>query len=201
MNVGRAGCPEGGEYTESATYSNPLGPGVVSGVGGVGPFTGSAVLQVLGFDVGPDMAIMGVGGTQLAPVLQNELIVTGAPFNTGTVIITDVETPAVFAPALGVTGVAFTLDLSTYQQLTAIPLTVGSNVIQSNTVTIAGSNDLTASGMGALKLIAPFRVRTEGLKRPGALTKTFTFVPEPTTALQLLTAAGLLGYLGRRNSK
>jgi hypothetical protein len=194
----RAGA---GDYSDSASYPNPIGPGTVNGFGGISPFSGSSILQVLGYNIDINMNIMGHHAATLAPVLQNNLIVTGAPFNTGTVMITDVETPALYVPSLGITGVAFTLDLSTVRLITATPLTVDDNLVQSRTVTIQGSNNLTPSGMGSIKMIAPFRIRTTDLKRPGAMTKTFTFVPEPAIVLQLVTGAAFLAWIGRRRSR
>ncbi len=183
-------------YAVGASYSNPIGSGSVTGFGGTAPFTGGAVVQIAGFEVPIHADTLGVGGTELAVVLNNQIFVTGAPFNTGAVNITGITSPAVFAPSLGVTGVAFTLNLTTAQLMTAIPLTDGGSPVQVHTVTVQGSSSLTSVAQtGQIKMVSPIRIRTDSDSKPAALTKTFRFVPEPVVALQLLTCAAGLALL------
>ncbi|MDP6978119.1 MAG: hypothetical protein QF570_05880 [Myxococcota bacterium] len=183
-------------YTAGASYANPFGAGTVTGFGGTAPFTGAAVVEIAGYAVPIHADSLGVGGTELAVVLNNQIFVTGAPFNTGAVNITGITSPVLFAPSLGVTGVAFTLNLTTAQLMTAIPLTDGGNPVQVHTVTVQGSNSLTSVAQtGEIKMISPIRIRTDSESKPAALTKTFRFVPEPVAALQLLTCAAGLALL------
>ncbi len=193
---------EGGNYAAGATYANPMGSGSVSGFGGIAPFSGSTIVTVAGFDIAFDAAPLGVGGTVLANVLQNAITVTGAPFNTGEVKITGITSPVLFVPSLGITGVAFTLNLATAQLMTAIPLTGAESPVVVHTVTLQGSNSLSSTAQtGAIKMISPIRIKTPVESKPGALTKTLRFVPEPEVALQLLSCAGGLLVLARLRSR
>jgi len=186
------------QYAAGASYTNPMGYGVVSGFGGMGLFSGAAILSFAGFDILFEAAPFGVGGTDLAIVLNNQIFVTGAPFNTGEVRITGITSPVVFAPSLGVTGVALTLNLTTAQLMTAIPLTNGGEPIETHAVNLRGAHSLdSVAGTGELKMISPIRIRTEFESRAAVLTKTLRFVPEPVVALQLLAGAAGLMALAR----
>ena len=188
-----------GDYSAGASYVNPIGTGTVTGVGGLGTMSGLSVLQMFGFNIRVPTLPIGIGGINLAVVLNNDLVLTGAPFNTGEAKITGITTPVFFVPSLGITGAAFTLHLTTVRLMTATPLTGAGNAVELNTVTVRGSNDLTpASQNGVIKMISPFRINTESLKKPGVITKTFTFVPEPGTVLQLVTGSVVLAAIGRR---
>ncbi|MDP6977469.1 MAG: hypothetical protein QF570_02570 [Myxococcota bacterium] len=190
-----------GDFDEAQSYVNPIGAGTVSGFGGLESNTGQAVLRAGGFDFIISLGNLGSGGvTSLANVLQNALVVTGNPFNTGTANITGLSSNIVNVPSLGTTGVAFTLNLTTVQLLSAYELTSGGSVIENNTVVIAGANNLaSASQAGSVKMVSPFRIRTGSLAGnvAGSVTKTFTFLPEPGTALLLLTGAAGLAVVGR----
>lgn len=191
-----------GDFDENATYANPLGTGVVSGFGGPEANTGQAVLRAGGFDFVISLGVLGNGGTtSIASVLNNALIVTGAPFNTGDVNITGLSSNILHVPSLGVTGVAFTLNLTTVQLLSAYELTLSGSNLENNTVTIThGFNNLaSASNAGTVKMVSPFRIRTGSLAGnvAGSITKAFTFLPEPGTALLLLTGAAGLAVVGR----
>jgi hypothetical protein len=191
-----------GDYAAGASYGNAIGTGTVTGLGGLGSMTGLSTLQLLGFNAGMPTTPIGIGGIQVANVLRNDLVITGAPFNTGEVKVTGITTPVFFVPSLGITGAAFTLNLTTVQLMTATPLTGAGNAVELNTVTVRGSNDLTpASQNGVIKMISPFRINTESLKKPGVITKTFTFVPEPGTVLQLLAGSVVLAVLGNRRMR
>jgi len=190
-----------GDFDESATYANPLGAGTVSGFGGLESNTGVSVLRAGGFDFTISLGNIGSGGTtNLAAVLANVLVVTGAPFNTGAVNITGLSSNIVHVPSLGTTGVAFTLNLTTVQLITAYELTSAGVVSENGSVIIGGANNLaSASAAGSIKMVSPFRIRTGGLAGnvAGSVTKTFSFVPEPGTVLLLLTGAAGLAVVGR----
>ncbi|MBW2293671.1 MAG: PEP-CTERM sorting domain-containing protein [Deltaproteobacteria bacterium] len=196
-----------GNFDEGASYLNPMGTGTVTGFGGTELNSGTAVLRAGGFDFSISLAVLGNGGTTVvAPVLGNSLVVQGAPFNTGVVNITGLSSNIVRVPSLGsVTGVAFTLNLTTVQLLTATELTAAGLVIENGTVTItAGTNNLaSASQAGTIKMVSPFRLQTGSLAGniAGSVIKTFTFVPEPGTVLLLLTGAAGLAIVGRKRMR
>jgi hypothetical protein len=197
-----------GDFNESQTYSNPVGnSGTVSGFGGLEANTGIATLVAGGIPFDINLTVLGSGGTtSVADVLQNTLVVTGAPFNTGNVNITGLSSNVVQVPSLGsVTGVAFTLNLTTVQLVTATTLTAAGVPITNHTVTItAGTNNLaSASQAGTIKMVSPFRIHTGSLAGnvAGSVTKTFTFVPEPGTVLLLVTGAAGLAIVGRKRMR
>jgi hypothetical protein len=194
-----------GDFDEAQAYVNPVGAGSVSGFGGLEANTGNAVLQAGGFDFTISLGNIGSGGTtNLAAVLANVLVVTGAPFNTGVVNITGLSSNIVNVPSLGTTGVAFTLNLTTVQLLSAYELTAAGVVIENGTVVLGGTNNLaSASSAGQIKMVSPFRIRTGSLAGniAGSVTKTFTFVPEPGTVLLLVTGAAGLAIVGRKRMR
>ncbi len=200
-----------GQFDESATYANQMGVGTVSGFGGLEANTGNAVLQAGGFDFVIPLQVFGIGGTtNLAAVLNNVLVVEGAPFNTGAVNITGLSSNIVITGAGGPgggggTGVAFTLNLTTVQLLTATELTAVGVVVENATVTItAGTNTLqSASQAGAVKMVSPYRLQTGALAGnvAGAVYKTFRFVPEPGMGLLLVSGVAGLIAIGRRRMK
>ncbi len=133
-------------------------------------------------------------------MLANTLVVTGAPFNTGAVNITGLSSNIVHVPSLNTTGVAFTLNLTTVQLLSAYELTANGVILENSTAIIGGANNLaSASQAGSIKMVSPYRIRTGNLAGnvAGSVTKTFTFVPEPGTVLLLLTGAAGLAVVGR----
>jgi hypothetical protein len=72
------------------------------------------------------------------------------------------------------------------------------------TVTLAGSNALTGTGVGQVTLISPLRIDTGPLNVgtiPGVVSETFQFVPEPGTLLLLASGAAGLVMIGRRRSR
>ena len=152
-----------GNFASSASYVNPVGPGTVSGFGGIETNTGLAVLQAGGFDFQIPLDVLGAGGTtNLAAVLANVLVVTGAPFNTGRVDITGLSSNIVQTQGTALrVGVAFTLNLTTVQLLTAVTITDGGLPRTNNTVVLAGTNNLASSvGGGLIKMVSPFRLST-----------------------------------------
>jgi hypothetical protein len=200
-----------GNFGEAATYANPMNGGaVVSGFGGLEANTGTATLTAGGFQFAIDLGVLGngTGGpTIVNNVLQNSLVVTGAPFNTGNVSISGLSSNIVAVPQyLNQTGVAFTLNLTTVQLVTAYELTAAGVVIENNVALIsAGTNNLgaTPNADGSIKMVSPFRISTGSLAGnvAGSMIKTFTFVPEPGTVLLLVTGAAGLAIVGRKRMR
>ncbi|MCH7866966.1 MAG: PEP-CTERM sorting domain-containing protein [Myxococcales bacterium] len=197
-----------GNFGENASYVNPFGPGPIQGFGGSEANTGFATLTAGGFQFLISLGNLGSGGmTTLAAVLQNVLVVTGAPFNTGPAVITGLSSNILRVPSLGsITGVAFTLNLTTVQLLTAIELTTGAGAkLENSMVTLSsGFNGLVSEdSSGQIKMVSPFRLKTGGLAGniAGSVTKTFTFVPEPGTMLLLISGAAGLAIVGRKRMR
>ena len=197
-----------GNFGEAATYANAMNAGaIVSGFGGIEANTGAATLTAGGFQFAIDLNVLGSGGQNVvANVLQNSLVLTGAPFNTGAAVITGLSSNIVAVPAyLNTTGVAFTLNLTTVQLITAYEITAAGIPVTNNTVTLnAGTNALgTVNGDGSIKMVSPFRISTGSLAGnvAGSMTKTFTFVPEPGTVLLLVTGAAGLAIVGRKRMR
>jgi hypothetical protein len=133
-------------------------------------------------------------------------VLQAAPFNTGDVSITGLSSNLLRVPSLGsVTGVAFTLNLTTVQLATATELTAAGQVLENNTVLLTvGTNNLaSASQAGTIKMVSPFRLSTGSLAGnvAGAVIKSFTFVPEPGTVLLLITGAAGLAIVGRNRMR
>lgn len=198
-----------GDFDENAGYLNPMdGNALVSGFGGRELNTGTATLRAGGFDYVIDLSVIGdfSGTTSVASVLSNTLRLTGVPFNTGDARITGLSSNVVRVPSLGnVTGVAFTLNLTTVQIVTATTVTATGMIVTNNTVTITGgtNNLASASQAGSIKMVSPFRIKTGTLAGnvAGSLTKTLTFVPEPGTVLLLVTGAVGLAIVGRKRMR
>jgi hypothetical protein len=198
-----------GNFGEAATYVNALDAGspTVTGFGGVEVNTGTATLTAGGFQFAIDLGVLGSGGQNIvANVLQNSLVLTGAPFNTGNANITGLSSNIVAVPAfLNTTGVAFTLNLTTVQLITAYEITAAGVPVTNNTVAINhGTNALASSNSaGSIKMVSPFRIKTGSLAGniAGSMTKTFTFVPEPGTVLLLVTGAAGLAIVGRKRMR
>jgi hypothetical protein len=140
-----------GSFGEAASYANPMnGAAVVSGFGGLEANTGAATLTAGGFQFAIDLGVLGngTGGpTVVNNVLQNSLVLTGAPFNTGNVSISGLSSNIVAVPAyLNTTGVAFTLNLTTVQLITAYEITAAGIPVTNNSVALnAGTKNLGAT--------------------------------------------------------
>ncbi len=198
---------ETGSFSDSATVANPVGPGNLTGFGGIGFNTGFLTLNGNGFSFGISLGNLGSGGSTstLAPVLNNLLVITGAPFATGPAVITGITSNLLMVNSLATTGVAFTLNLTTAQLLAATEVTNGGSAVVVNTVTISdGYNNLASHGQsGSIKMVSPFRLKTGGIMGnvAGSLSTTFTFVPEPGTVLLLVTGAVGLAVIGRKRMR
>ena len=197
-----------GNFGEAASYVNAMGAGaIVSGFGGIEANTGAATLTAGGFQFAINLNVLGSGGQNVvANVLQNSLVLTGAPFNTGAAVITGLSSNIVAVPAyLNTTGVAFTLNLTTVQLITAYEITAAGVPVTNSAVSItAGTNALgTVNAGGSIKMVSPFRISTGSLAGnvAGSMIKTFTFVPEPGTVLLLVTGAAGLAIVGRKRMR
>ena len=197
-----------GSFSDNATVANPVGPGNLTGFGGTAINTGFLTLNGNGFSFGISLANLGSGGSTntLAPVLNNLLVITGAPFATGPAVITGISSNLLIVNSLATTGVAFTLNLTTAQLLAAKEvLTPGGAAVVINTVTISdGYNNLASHGQnGSIKMVSPFRIKTGSIMGnvAGSLSTTFTFVPEPGTVLLLVTGAVGLAVIGRKRMR
>ena len=195
-----------GQFDDGFSAPNPVGPGNIELFGGHENVTGAAVLIAGGFSITIPLSNIGTGGsTTISPVLGNVVKLTGAPFGTQPVVITGITSNVVFSPAKNTTGVAFTLNLTTVELVSAYELTTGTGTfIETNTVTVSGTNTLqSASKGGMVTLVSPFRVDTGALagKIPGAIYKKFVFVPEPGTMLLLVSGAVGLAVIGRKRMR
>jgi hypothetical protein len=191
-----------GDYADGFSVPNSVGPGSISGFGGWGAGSGTTVLEAGGFFFSIPISVFGAGGTvTLAPVLNNTIVVSGAAFGTGTAVITGITSNLLFVPGRGTTGVAFTLNLTTVEVVSAIEITVAGVVAEVNTVTVSGTNQLnSASQPGMVTLVSPYRLNTGNLSGPGpgAIYNKIVFVPEPGTLLLLISGAAGLAVIGRK---
>jgi hypothetical protein len=170
------------------------GNGFGGGFGGVAPLSGNTticVFQCLFIQVAIPLGIIGGGGTFTGTALGQPLTVTGTGWTTGAAAIAGINTEVVsFA---GNQCAPVTCPVTTLAAGTGIGVYLG-------TVTLTGTNTLTAGGNGMVTLVSP--ALTDSLA--GALPLfaiqklVFTGVPEPGTLLLLGTGiAGLLVY-GRK---
>lgn len=176
-------------------------------MGGYEKLSGQSVVYALGgaIQVPIDLSIIGFarGARATGVVLENQIVVTGGPWSTGAIQITNITTNLVTVPSLGnLQGVALTLGLGT--ATTVMNVTSGGNPVEVNTVTISGTNSLlSASKPGQVTLVSPLRIDTSALigRLPGKASKTFNFVPEPGTLLLLVSGAVGLVAVGRRRMR
>ena len=193
-----------GSFGDGFNVPNSVGPGSIGGFGGYASSVGTAILEAGGFFFAIDLGVLGAGGTTtISPVLNNALVVEGEPYGTAPVQITGLSSNIVFVPSLNVSGVAFTLNLTTVQVLTATEITSGGLPVENNTVTLNGYNNLmSASQAGTVKMVSPFRLATGGLAGNVAgamwLTLAFEDAPEPGTVLLLVSGAIGLAVIGRK---
>ena len=183
-------------------------------LGGTETVTGQTVVVIAGLQVPFSNDIIGVGGTDTIMIGTATIAVTGGPFVTGKVKITNITSNIVQLPNRSPveTGAAFLLG-ATSMEVVKTFTTMG-GFITSNpggqletvaSVTISGTNNLaSASAAGTVTLVSPLRIDTGPLQVgniPGSVTKTFVFVPEPGTLLLLASGAAGLVLIGRRRSR
>jgi len=205
-----------GAFTESARSTVFALTGTSrTGFGGMEPLSGQLVLSVLTPSLSSTSLItlplspVGAGGTAMATVMTLvsgftfDVTITGGIFNTAPAQITSITTAliSIHTPGGGTSqGNPITITSPDPQDSFTF---IGYGA--TSTVTIsAGSNQLaSASQAGAVTLIAPLRIQTGVIvgSIPGYVSKTFVFVPEPGTFLQLIAVAGALGFIGLRRRR
>jgi hypothetical protein len=207
--------PFGGNLTGAAAtpYSGTLCPSGCLGSSAQG-YGGVFVVTILGSPLPFALSVIGVGGTAALPVGQAAIIATGGPFITGKARITNITTNVISIPSrgTGVTGVGVTLEpagtenVKTFTTLGGFVTSNPTGVLETQaTVTLAGTNQMTAgANAGNLTVVSPLRIQTGPLgvgNIPGAFTQSFKAVPEPGTALLLISGAAGLIFIGRKRMK
>lgn len=192
-----------GFYRDEFAVPNSVGPGSINGFGGYSSTGGMALILAAGFTFELPLHNIGAGGTTvLSSVLNNSLVIEGAAFGTAPVQITQISSTVVYVPSLDRTGILFSLDLTSDQAMSATPVTTGGNLVMRYTITVNGYNNLmSASQVGRVTMVSPFRLSTGSLagRVAGAmwLTLAFRAVPEPGPAILLLTGVAGLVVVGR----
>ena len=199
-----------GSFHQNFWRPNPVGPGVIGGFGGVEIIKGVTVLkvtgplfvaspQVFGRDLNTLSAEGGYTVTVAIPLVGLQITNTGAPFFTGHVKMTAINTDLIHittGPRAGVTGIPFTVLGTLNEMGTQITTTDGNatNELETFNITIWGSKCVT-EGVGTVTLISPTRVNTnlDVGNLPSVARKTFRFVPEPGSLL--LIGSGVVGLL------
>jgi hypothetical protein len=190
-----------GGFSDGYSVPNSVGPGSIAGMGGQEDVDGTALLVAGGFNIIVPLDSIGSGGTTVVPALNNNLLLEGEPFGTQKMTITGISSNILFLPSNGTTGLAFTLNLTTVQVLSAVEVTLNGINQEGTTAMVEGTNNLqSASQPGMVTLVSPFRINTGNLagRVPGAIYKKFTFVPEPGTMLLLVSGAVGLAVIGRK---
>jgi hypothetical protein len=161
------------------------------------------------------VAAFGVGGKMNINIGAGIIALTNGPFLTGKAVITGLTTNLIQLPGRAdgpQQGVGVTLRPNATEEVRTF--TTGLGFITSNpdgilevlaTVVVSGSNTVSsASQSGMVTLVSPMRVDTGALVGiiPAVIIKKFTFIPEPATALLLVSGAAGLVFIGhRRRSK
>jgi hypothetical protein len=211
--------------------SNTLCPVVGTCLGGNNEAINGQIIVALGggnqtgpaIDIHPGASTgIGIGGKMSLPLGAATIVVTNGPFLTGKAVITGVTTNLVSMPdragtgnltvPAGVTGVGVVLQPNSTEEVRTfttglgfITSNTGNPLEVENTVVVAGTNALqSATASGTVTLVSPMRVDTGALVGviPAVAVKKFSFVPEPATALLLVSGAAGLIFIGhRRRSK
>lgn len=204
----------GGNLTGSGAtaYSGTICP---SGcLGGVAEVTGQVLVMVSGTAFPFPTDPVGIGQTQTIMIGTATIGVTGAPFVTGKVRITNVTTNVISLPGRpgAPTGPGILLEPTSQEVVKTFTTMGGFRTTMSTgqtstlaTVTLAGTNQLaSASGTGQVTLVSPLRIDTGPLNIgtiPGKVRATYVFVPEPGVLLLLASGAAGLVVLGRNRRR
>jgi hypothetical protein len=183
-------------------------------LGGNASVDGQTVVKIAGAPFPISNTVIGVGGTATLMIGPATIAVTGGPWVTGKVRITNVTSNVISLPnrSPAVTGLGITLEPTSMEVVKTF--TTGGGFVTSNptgqletraTVTISGTNSLaSASQAGQVTLVSPLRIDTGPLNVgniPGKVKTTFVFAPEPGTLLLLASGAAGLVLIGRRRTR
>jgi len=211
--------------TLQTLYSGTICP--TGCLGGTSSVDGATVLQAGGGFTSIQNVVIGVTSppTATLPLGGNVVLVSGGPWVTGKVRVTDLTTNVIslpnrvptggqqVGPQGGPVGVGVTLRPTSQERVSTFTISGGFRGLANltatpevrGTVTLQGTNNLqSASGAGTVSLISPLRIDTGplGLGRiPGFVETRFVFAPEPGTLLLLASGAAGLVLIGRRRSK
>jgi len=155
------------------------------GIGGLGPLTGNAFVNVLSlFNLAVPLGVIG---------------------NTGASTMVTAGTLMVAVNGTGWTTGQIQIDRITTGNPAATPNATPNVPEQLNTVTYTGDDARNANGTGVVQLISAFHVTTNAAGNlPGLATQTLTFVPEPGTILLLCSGGATLvlaGWLRARGKR
>jgi hypothetical protein len=195
--------------SQQTIYSGTICP--TGCLGGIASVSGQTVVKIAGAPFPISNTVIGVGGTATLMIGPAVIAVTGGPWVTGKVRITNVTSNVISMPTRSpaVTGIGITLEptsmevVRTFTTLGGFRTSNPTGQLETRaTVTISGTNNLaSASAAGQVTLVSPLRIDTGPLNVgniPGKVKTTFVFAPEPGTLLLLASGAAGLVLIGRR---
>jgi hypothetical protein len=204
-----------GTFESDFSFTNFVGDGSVLGprFGGERPMVGRIMVTILKgvFELSFDAGVVGgpAGGRTTQTALGNPITITGGPWATGPIPVTNITTNVISVD--GAVGVAVTLLPGT--QTVRHTLSTGGGYVsvsgglplEAHTVTLQGTNQLLSAGQdGTVTLVAPMRVNSSPAvtgRQPGTGRLWITFVPEPGTLLLLVAGAVGLTVAGHRRMR